>query len=83
MLSRHDPEGLLAMPGMPPDEYEPEAADFAARLARGQTITEDVVVAVWEHWFGPGSGLVRHSGRAAVRSLAADLDRLRRRREEG
>lgn len=81
VLSRHDPEGLLSLPDMPADEYEPEAADFAARLARGQVVTEDVVVEVWEHWFGPGSGFVTHSGSSEKRALAADLDRLRDRRE--
>jgi hypothetical protein len=77
VLNQHDPEGLLAMPDVPPDEYKPEAADFAARLARGQVMNKDVVVEVWEHWFGPGSGFVTYSADAAVSALAADLDRLR------
>jgi hypothetical protein len=78
VISRHDPEGLLDI-GAPSDEYAPEAEDFARLLTAGATLTPEVVADVWEHWFGPDSGLVTDGGPAAVSALADDLDDLRRR----
>ena len=62
MLSREDPEGLLAI-GAPYDEYAPEAEDLAQRLREGRPITGEVLVEVWERWFGSGSGYVRRTSK--------------------
>lgn len=76
MLSREDPEGLLAS-GAPADEYASEADDFARRLREGQSVTGDVLVEVWERWFGPSSGFVRHATNLQVDKLATELNALR------
>lgn len=68
VLSQRDPEELLAV-GAPADEYAPEANDLAQRLRDGQQITREVVVEVWERWFGPDSGYAR-------KAVAEDLDAL-------
>jgi hypothetical protein len=74
VISRWDPEGLLALEA-PEDEYEPEAGSFAALLARGVTITPEIVREVWEEWFGSDSGFVRFSARGARAEFAAELNR--------
>lgn len=76
VLNKHDPEGLLDL-GAPKDEYQPEAADFARRLGTGQPITPDVVIEMWERWFGPGSSYVRNATTAELDEVAAELDALR------
>lgn len=76
VLSREDPEGLLAS-GAPADEYAYEADDLARRLREGCAVTGEVVVEVWERWFGPSSGWVRRSSKPHVDKLAAELDALR------
>lgn len=76
ILSREDPEGLLAS-GAPLDEYAPEADDLSRRLRTGRPLTGDVLVAVWERWFGPGSGYVRRTLRPQIDRLVAELDDLR------
>lgn len=76
VLSRADPEGLLAT-GAPADEYAHEADDLARLLRSGRPITGEVLVDVWERWFGPGSGYVRRASRPQVDKLARDLDALR------
>lgn len=76
MLSREDPEGLLAAGG-PLDEYSNEAADLAGVLRDGRTITGEVLVDVWEHWFGPGSGYVRRASGHQINELAEELNALR------
>jgi hypothetical protein len=43
----------------------------------GQQITGDVVVEVWERWFGPDSGYVRGATAEDVDGLATTLDALR------
>lgn len=73
VVSRWDPEGLLAMEA-PEDEYEPEARSFAAVLARGVTITPEVVRQVWEEWFGPDSGFVRLASDAVLAEFAEELN---------
>lgn len=73
VLGRADPEGLLAS-GAPVDEYANEAADLADRLRRGRRVTGEVLVEVWERWFGPGSGYVRRTPEPQVERLAAELD---------
>jgi hypothetical protein len=76
VLNREDPEGLLAA-GAPVDEYANEAADLAGRLRDGRAVTREVLVDVWERWFGPGSGFVRRASSAQLVALAAELDALR------
>ncbi|SDE04611.1 hypothetical protein SAMN04489747_2363 [Auraticoccus monumenti] len=76
MLTRVDPEGLSSV-GAPADEYAFEADDLAGRLRDGRTVTAEVVVDVWERWFGPGSGYVRRTSMSQVAELAAELDALR------
>jgi hypothetical protein len=75
VLTEHDPENLLRA-GAPADEYAPEADDFARRLREGQRITGDVVVEVWERWFGPASC---YAGATAKdpRALAMAMDECR------
>jgi hypothetical protein len=73
VIDRHDPEGLLAM-GAPPDEYEPEAAALARVRGGGTPITAELLVAVWERWFGPGSGFVSRAGQAELATFAAELE---------
>lgn len=75
-MSREDPEGLLAA-GAPADEYANEAVDLAALLRAGQPVTGDVLVEVWERWFGPGSGYVRRTPKPQIDQLAAELSALR------
>ena len=75
VLSRKDPEGLLSV-GAPADEYEPEADDLARRLRSGRGITGEVLVDVWERWFGPDSGYVRRTSKPQIDKLAAELDAL-------
>ena len=75
VLSREDPEGLLAS-GAPTDEYSNEAADLAGSLRDGRPLTAEVLVEVWERWFGPGSGYVRRTPKPQVDQLAAELDAL-------
>lgn len=75
VLSREDPEGVLAV-GAPADAYEPEADDLARRLRDGRGISGEVLVEVWERWFGPGSGYVRRTSKAQIDKLAAELDAL-------
>ena len=79
VLNKHDPEELLAVFGAvaEKDEYMPEAVAFAARLRRGEAVTPEVVTEVWEHFFGPSSGLSAHADSEAVATLAADLTSLR------
>lgn len=77
IIRRHDPEGLMDL-GAPPDEYAPEAEDFARLLASGASITPEVTRDVWEGWFGPGSGFVEYGGPAAIAALAQELQDLRR-----
>ncbi|HEX3785242.1 MAG TPA: hypothetical protein VHX38_36765 [Pseudonocardiaceae bacterium] len=76
VLNAHDPAGLLNA-GAPDDEYTPEAEDFASRLREGQPITRQVVIDVWERWFGPDSGYVQLATPEDLDSLAATLDALR------
>ena len=57
-INELDPEGLLAS-GAPPDEYLPEAREFAARIQAEEDVTADVVERVWIERFYPGCGLVR------------------------
>ena len=52
-----DPEGLLGM-GAPPGEYEGESDSLTSLLVRDD-LTEQSVLAVWEHAFGPDSYLSR------------------------
>lgn len=75
VLSREDPEGLLAA-GAPTEEYSNEAADLAELLRDGRPVTGEVLVQVWELWFGPGSGFVRRTPKPQVDKLAAELDAL-------
>lgn len=74
MLSREDPEGLLAL-GAPADEYAVEADDIARWLRDGRPVDADVLIEVWERWFGRVSEFVRLESR--VRKLATELDGLR------
>lgn len=76
MLSREDPEGLLAA-GAPLDEYSNEAADLAGVLRDGRPVTGEVLVDVWEHWFGPGSGYARRASSVQINQLAEELNALR------
>jgi hypothetical protein len=76
VLNAHDPEGLLAVGG-PEDEYTLEVDDFVRRLRNGQPISRQVVIDVWEGWFGPNSGYVMRATNAELDKLAADLDALR------
>lgn len=76
LLSREDPEGLLAS-GAPADEYSDEAADLAGSLRVGRPVTRAVLVDVWERWFGPGNGYVRRAAEPQLDTLAAELDALR------
>lgn len=75
VLSGEDPEGLLAI-GAPSDEYALEA-DALARLLRDGPVTAEVLVEVWERFFGPGSGYARRTPRPQVDKLAAELNALR------
>ncbi len=68
-----DPEGLLAL-GAPADEYAPEVAALAELVAAGPVV-DTGVLAVWEHWFGPGSSVERHPDR--LHRLTAALAGLR------
>lgn len=63
--------------GAPEDEYDPETEDFVRRLRDGQPISRQVVIDVWEGWFGPDSGYVMRATHAELDKLAADLDALR------
>ncbi|MGH3436959.1 MAG: hypothetical protein ACRDRN_10900 [Sciscionella sp.] len=76
VLSNHDPEGLLSA-GAPADEYTLEADDFARRLRDSQQITGDVVVEVWERWFGPSRGYVRGATVWEFDALASALSAAR------
>jgi hypothetical protein len=76
VLSREDPEGLLAS-GAPADEYASEADDFARRLREDRPVTGEVLVEVWERWFGPNSGYVRRTSKPQVDKLAAELNAMR------
>ena len=76
ILSREDPEGLLAI-GAPTDEYSNEAADLAGLLRDGRSVTGEVMVEVWERWFGPGSGYLSRTPELQVDKLAAEIDSLR------
>jgi hypothetical protein len=42
--------------GAPETEYDPEMKDFAELIAAGETITPEVVAAVWHKWFGDSHG---------------------------
>lgn len=75
VLSREDPEGLLAS-GAPTVEYAYEADDLARRLREGRPITGELLVEVWERWFGPSSGYVQRTPTSQVDKLAAELDAL-------
>ncbi|WP_157683801.1 hypothetical protein [Microlunatus soli] len=75
LLGREDPKGLLAI-GAPISEYDLEADEIARRLRAGQPISDEVLVEVWERWFGPGSGYVRRTSKSQVSKLAAHLDAL-------
>lgn len=75
VLTRVDPEGLLAI-GAPADEYAFEADELAGRLRDGRPVTTEVLVEVWERWFGPDSGYVRRTSMSQVAKLAAELDAL-------
>ena len=44
---------------------------------RRRPITGEVLVDIWERWFGPASGYVRRTSRPQVAKLAAELDTLR------
>jgi hypothetical protein len=63
--------------GASADEYALEADDIARRLRDGRAITGEVLVDVWERWFGPGSGYLRRTSTSQVDKLAATLDALR------
>ncbi len=76
VLNREDPEGLLAA-GAPLDEYSNEAADLAVLLREGRPVTTEVLVDVWEHWFGPDAGYVRRASKTQIDHLAKELDALR------
>jgi hypothetical protein len=75
VLSREDPEGLLAV-GAPIDEYCNEAADLAGSLRDGRPVTGEGLVEVWERWFGPGSGYVSRTSKPQVDKVAAELNAL-------
>jgi hypothetical protein len=61
VVDAQDPEGLLAL-GAPADEYSPEVAALAELVAAGP-VTDAGVLAVWGHWFGPGSSVARNPER--------------------
>lgn len=50
-LNAHDLLGVLDF-GAPANEYEVEAEDFARLIAKGRTVTPEVVADVWHKWFG-------------------------------
>ncbi len=79
VVDAQDPEGLLAM-GCPVDEYESEVRALAGLVARGP-VTSAEVLRIWEHWFGPGSSLMRSPAR--LDRLTGELVEVRRRRVLG
>jgi len=72
VIDVEDPEGLLAA-GAPADEYSVEVPNLAQLVAE-QRVTAAGVLAIWEHWFGPGSSLQRRPD--ALERLTERLKRL-------
>lgn len=67
-----DLEGLVEI-GAPSGEYDPEIDPLTGLVLR-DAVTREAVVALWEKWFGPGSGAVRSPQRSA--QLVAELQML-------
>lgn len=59
-LGLEDPEGLLAI-GAPSDEYAQEADALGQWLRVGRPVTAEVLVEVWERFFGPDSGYMSYA----------------------
>ncbi|WP_158257300.1 HD domain-containing protein [Kineococcus xinjiangensis] len=70
VLEAWNPEGIAEYAE---DEYEPEAQAFSSLLRVGYTIDVSMVVAVWEHWFGPQSCLTREHDLRKLEKLAEAL----------
>ena len=74
VLTKHDPEGLLAI-GAPGDEYDTEAAELAALVRLDEPPMEAAVEQVWRRCFGE-----RHHLRSdRLRAVTDDLRYLRQR----
>lgn len=73
-VAAEDPEGVLAA-GAPADEYMSEVQALVGLVLRGP-VTAQGVLAIWEHWFGPGSGL--QSSPEGLDRLTAELVEIRR-----
>ncbi|GAB7190959.1 hypothetical protein NUM3379_16660 [Kineococcus sp. NUM-3379] len=70
VLEVWDPEGIA---DCAPDEYALEAQAFSSLLRAGYAIDVSMVVAVWEHWFGPQSCLTRERDLHKLEELAKAL----------
>lgn len=68
-----DPEGILDIEGLPPDEYDLESDDFV-RLVEYDAVSAQTVRAIWEWWFGPQSAVDRDP--ELLGRLAAALARI-------